>query len=276
MWISNAWEEYSLIDAAGGERLEKWGSHFFVRPDPTAIWQGEVDKRSADGIYSRSANGGGQWEFKNKIPQKWQIKYKDMKLNIQPMGFKHMGVFPEQAANWDWVRNQNASKILNLFAYTGAATVAAAMSGASVTHVDASKGIVQQAKENAELNGLKDAPIRYIVDDCQKFVAREIRRESKYDGIVLDPPSYGRGPNGEVFKLENELYSLLDLCKNALNDNVKFILLNLYTAGISPDTAKALMQIIFPRAKIESQELGLPVANKKINLPCGVSVRCMF
>ena len=243
MRITDAWKDYELIDCSDGERLERWGDIILIRPDPQVIWKTEKKNklwREAHARYHRSNTGGGSWQFYKKIPEVWQIKFNDLEFNLKPMSFKHTGVFPEQACNWELVRDiiKNSGredvKVLNLFAYTGAATVSALKAGASVVHVDASKGMVQWARENAASSGVADKPVRWIVDDCMKFVAREIRREKKYDIIIMDPPSYGRGPGGEVWKLENEVYGFIEMCKQVLSDDPLAVLVNSYTAGLSP------------------------------------------
>jgi len=278
MFISNQWKEYQLLGANNGERLEKWGEYTLIRPDPAAFWNlPSTEQWQADAIYLRSQSGGGEWKFNKKLPEKWIISYKDLKFWVKPMGFKHTGIFPEQAANWDFVHEniKKGDKVLNLFAYTGGATIAAAKAGAEVVHVDASKGIVQMAKENAELNELKEHPIRYIVEDCLKFLSREIRRGNKYDAIILDPPSYGRGTNGEVWKIEDSLADLLSLCKQVLSPTAKFVLLNSYTTGLSAGALSALAKMIFG-GKIVGEELGLPVARQNIILPSGCTIRINF
>ena len=245
MWIAADWKDYTIIDTSSGEKLEMWGKYSLVRPDPQVIWKTEKKHQlwtRADASYKRSKSGGGAWN-ENRLPESWNIKYKDLTFLIKPTGFKHTGLFPEQAVNWDWFRTliENAGrpiKVLNLFAYTGGATVAAAKAGASVCHVDASKGMVQCAKENARLSGLADAPIRYIVDDCKKFIEREIRRGNKYDGIIMDPPSYGRGPTGEVWKIEDSIDDFVSLVSEVLSDKPLFFLLNSYTTGLSASTMK--------------------------------------
>ena len=239
MWIANDWKEYTILDTSTGEKLEMWGKYSLIRPDPQVIWKTEKRNplwKRADASYSRSRSGGGAWS-ENKLPEKWNISYKDLTFQIKPMGFKHTGLFPEQAANWDWFRQliENAGRpisVLNLFAYTGGATVAAAKAGATVCHVDASKGMVSAAKENAALSGLANAPIRYIVDDCKKFIEREIRRGRKYDAIIMDPPSYGRGPTGEVWKIEDNIDDFVNLSAKVLSDNPLFFLLNYYKMSL--------------------------------------------
>ncbi len=283
MWIADKWNDYELIDTADGEKLERWGKYVLIRPDPQVIWH--TDKkhkgwRSADAVYSRSSSGGGSWRV-NKLPKEWNISYRDLRFVIRPMGFKHTGLFPEQAANWDWFsrlikESARPIKVLNLFAYTGGATIAAAAAGASVCHVDASKGMVAQAKENAALSGLADAPIRYIVDDCKKFVERELRRENKYDAVIMDPPSYGRGPSGEVWKIEDSIDSLVTLTAGLLSDKPLFFLINSYTTGLSPLTMKYIIDARITSVRGGSclaGELVLPVSESGGLLPCGSSAR---
>ena len=285
MWCSDNWKDYELIDASDGERLERWGKYILVRPDPQIIWKDAARSalwNKADGIYRRSASGGGGW-VKQKTPESWDISYEHLglKFRLKPMGFKHTGLFPEQAANWDWfsglIKNaQRPVKVLNLFAYTGGATVAAAKAGAQVVHVDASKGMVAMAKENALLSGLETAPIRYIVDDCKKFVEREIRRGNKYDGIIMDPPSYGRGPSGEVWKLEDSIDEFVGLVSKVLSDEPLFFLINSYTTGLSPLTMSYILDLKVRKrygGRIESGELGLRVTESGSPLPCGASSR---
>lgn len=283
MYCSNNWQDYELLDASDGERLERWGKYILIRPDPQIIWKGVAKHpawKKADGIYRRSSNGGGGW-IKQKTPESWDISYGDLKFRLKPMGFKHTGLFPEQAANWDWFSSlirkaQRPIKVLNLFAYTGGATVAAAKAGAQVVHVDASKGMVAMAKENAALSGLENAPIRYIVDDCKKFVEREIRRGNKYDGIIMDPPSYGRGPGGEVWKLEDSIDEFVGLASQILSDEPLFFLINSYTTGLSPMTMNYILDLKVKSrfgGKTESDELGLRVTQSGSFLPCGASSR---
>ena len=238
MWVASDWKDYELLDCGGGRRYERWGKQYLVRPDPQAIWQPAEEWKRVDAVYHRSNTGGGSWEVFS-LPQSWQIKYKDLAFNIKPMSFKHTGVFPEQAANWDFIidtikKARRKVSVLNLFAYTGGATLAAASAGASVCHVDASKGMVTWAKENARSSGLGDAPIRYIVDDCAKFVRREINRGHRYDAIIMDPPSYGRGPSGEIWRFEDNIYDFVKLCSGVLSDDPLFIIISSYTAGVSP------------------------------------------
>ena len=286
MWVSDKWTEYELIDTSEGERLERWGDKIMVRPDPQVIWDTpKRDKRwrTVDARYSRSSTGGGSWE-KKALPESWQIHYSDLTFNIKPMNFKHTGIFPEQAANWDWAREKISSagrpiRVLNLFAYTGAATVACLSAGAEVCHVDAAKGMVQWAKENAAASGVAERPVRWIVDDCAKFVSREIRREHKYDAIIMDPPSYGRGPGGEVWKLENDLTPFLRLTAGVLSDDPLFVLINSYTTGLSPSTITYVAESVFREkfgGRARSDELGLPVSATGLNLPCGAACRMEF
>lgn len=282
MWIADGWKDYELLDTSDGQRLEKWKKYTLVRPDPQVIWSGVKRHplwKKADGIYSREG-GGGKW-IKLDVPESWNISYKELTFKIKPMGFKHTGLFPEQAVNWDWFSSliKNAGrpiKVLNLFAYTGGATVAAAKAGASVCHVDASRGMVQTAKENAALSGLSEAPIRYIVDDCAKFVEREARRGNKYDGIIMDPPSYGRGPSGEVWKLEDNIGKFISSAAALLSDDPLFFLVNSYTTGLSASTMGYILglEIAAKRGgKVVSDEIGLPVTRTGIALPCGASSR---
>ncbi len=285
MWCADNWKDYELIDTSDGERLERWGKYILVRPDPQIIWKDVARSNlwnKADAIYRRSSNGGGGW-IKQKTPESWDISYDHLglKFRLKPMGFKHTGLFPEQAANWDWFselikKAGRPVKVLNLFAYTGGATVAAAKAGAQVVHVDASKGMVAMAKENAALSGLENAPIRYIVDDCKKFVEREIRRGNRYDGIIMDPPSYGRGPSGEVWKLEDSIDEFVGLVSKVLSDEPLFFLINSYTTGLSPLTMSYILDLKVKKrygGKIESGELGLRVTETGAPLPCGASSR---
>lgn len=282
MWIADGWKDYELLDASGGERLERWGSYILRRPDPQIIWNGKKSKswNLADGVYKRSSKGGGGW-VKNDLPAQWNITYGSLSFVLKPMGFKHTGLFPEQAANWDWfsdlIRKAGRPiKVLNLFAYTGGATVAAAAAGASVVHVDAAKGMVAQAKENAALSGLAEAPIRYIVDDCKKFVERELRRGNHYDAIIMDPPSYGRGPSGEVWKIEDCVDELVDLSAKLLSDDPLFFLINSYTTGLSPMAMQYILGLKVASVyggHMEAGELGLPVTSTGLAIPCGASAR---
>jgi 23S rRNA (cytosine1962-C5)-methyltransferase len=278
MFTADGWKEYRLIDASDGERLESWSGHLLIRPDPQVIWNGAKKSplwKKADGVYRREG-GGGSW-IKKDIPEEWNISYGDMTFVLSPMGFKHTGLFPEQAANWDWfaplIKNSGRKiKLLNLFAYTGGASVAAAKAGAFVCHVDASKGMVLKAKQNASLSGVPADGIRYIVDDCVKFVKREIRRGNKYDAVIMDPPSYGRGPDGEVWKLENQIGELLTDTAKLLSDDALFVFLNSYTGGLSPTILNYMVETTFPKTdstKVFTEEIGLRVTNKNIVLPCG-------
>ena len=283
MWIANQWKDYEVIDTSKGEKLERWGDYQLVRPDPQVIWD---TKRNLSGWkkpnarYHRSSKGGGEWEFIN-LPKQWSIKYRELTFQLKPFSFKHTGLFPEQAVNWDWfskkIKEANRPiKVLNLFAYTGGATLAAAAAGASVTHVDASKGMVTWAKENAKSSGLEDAPIRWLVDDCGKFVEREIRRGNHYDGIIMDPPSYGRGPKGEIWKIEDAVYPLVQNCAKLLSDNPLFFLINSYTTGLAPSVLTYMLGLEVEKkfgGKVSSDEIGLPVSSTGLVLPCGASGR---
>lgn len=282
MRYTSDWKDYELLDCSSGERLERWGNVTLIRPDPQVIWKTPKKHpawRRADAVYHRSSSGGGNWEIKNKIPSFWSIGYGDLSFNVKTMGFKHTGIFPEQAVNWDYTARliKNAGrpvKVLNLFAYTGGATVACLKAGAEVVHVDASKGMVQWAKENAVASGVADRKVRWIVDDCVKFVQREIRRGNKYDIIIMDPPSYGRGPGGEIWKLENEVYSFVELCSQVLSDNPIMVLINSYTTGLSPAVMQYILgALIKPKfgGVAESDEIGLPVTQTGMILPCGAS-----
>ena len=279
MIISDKWKDYEILDMADGEKLERWGNIVLIRPDPQIIWK-EKSKpalwKKANAHYHRSKSGGGEWEYIKNVPKAWQIRYKDLVFNLKPMGFKHTGLFPEQAVNWEFMMNKIKTakrpiKVLNLFAYTGGATVACASAGASVCHVDSSKGMTAWAKENVASSGLSDKPIRFIIDDVIKFVQREIRRGNKYDAIVMDPPSYGRGTNGEVWNIEESLYMLVELCSKILSDNPLFFLINSYTTGLSPTIlANILSMIIKKKGKVSCGEVGLPMKDSSIILPCGI------
>lgn len=283
MWISDNWKDYELIDCSDGKKLERWGKQILVRPDPQAIWKTSRKNtgwKNPSARYVRNSKGGGHWE-KSSLPQSWQIGYRDLTFNIKPMNFKHTGIFPEQATNWDFAMDKirNAKRpinVLNLFAYTGGATIACAKAGASVCHVDAAKGMVNWAKDNAQSSDLSDAPIRWIVDDCGKFVEREIRRGRKYDAIIMDPPSYGRGPGGEIWKLEDNLWDFVYLTSNVLSDNPLFVIINSYTTGLSPSVLTYISESIFTKkfgGHSQSQELGLNVTDSGLVLPCGASCR---
>lgn len=285
MWVSKDWRDYELLDCGSGEKLERWGSYHLVRPDPQAIWTTpRIDPRwkNPDARYARSSTGGGQWE-RSRLPRQWQVAYKDLTFQVKPMNFKHTGLFPEQAANWDFamelIRKANRPiSVLNLFAYTGGATVACAAAGASVCHVDAAKGMVAWAKENAACSGLTDAPIRYIVDDCAKFAEREIRRGRSYDAVIMDPPSYGRGPSGEVWKLEENLYPFVELVAGVLSDHPLFFLVNSYTTGLAPSVLTYILESLVTKkhgGRTVSDELGLPVSGNGLTLPCGATGRWM-
>lgn len=283
MWLSDKWMDYELLDCSGGEKLERWGRHILIRPDPQAIWETEKTHpgwNRPDARYARSSSGGGQWD-KGKLPESWQIKYGTLTFNIKPMNFKHTGLFPEQAVNWDFIARKVSSakrtpSVLNLFAYTGGATVAAAAAGATVCHVDAARGMVSWARENAAASGLSGKPIRWIVDDCVKFLEREIRRGRRYDALIMDPPSYGRGPSGEVWKLEDDLFSFVKLCAGVLSDDPLFVIINSYTTGLSPSTLTYISESVFTKrfgGRSSSDELGLPVTSSGLVLPCGAACR---
>ncbi|MBQ7973190.1 MAG: class I SAM-dependent methyltransferase [Lachnospiraceae bacterium] len=283
MWIASEWKDYEVLATSGGEKLERWGDYILVRPDPQVIWNTphtHAGWKQKNGHYHRSSKGGGEWEFRN-LPQEWSISYRDLTFRLKPFSFKHTGLFPEQAVNWDWFssiikESDRPLKVLNLFAYTGGATLAAAKAGASVTHVDASKRMVQWAKENAVASGLGDAPIRWLVDDCVKFVEREIRRGNHYDGIIMDPPSYGRGPKGEIWKIEESIFPFVELVSQLLTKDSKFLLINSYTTGLQPAVLTYMIETaIVPKfgGKVESGEIGLPVSQDGLVLPCGASGR---
>lgn len=310
MWVADGWKDYEVLDCSEGEKLERWGRYRLLRPDPQVIWSTEKDKAlwgKLNAHYHRSTKGGGEWEFFD-LPEQWDISYKDLRFNLKPFSFKHTGLFPEQAVNWDWMRGKLTAamkaepdrtfKVLNLFAYTGGATAACAKAGAveyesrmknggsdkgnlqnspvAVTHVDASKGMVGWAKENAALSGLAEAPVRYIVDDCKKFVEREIRRESFYDAIIMDPPSYGRGPKGEIWKLEESLYPFVELCMGVLSKKPLFVLINSYTTGLQPAVLSYMLNTLAAKkfgGSVSAEEIGLPVSASGLVLPCGASGR---
>ena len=283
MWIANNWKDYEVLDTSGGEKLERWGKYLLVRPDPQVIWNTPHEHpgwKKKNGHYHRSSKGGGEWEFIN-LPDEWSISYKELTFHLKPFSFKHTGLFPEQAANWDWFSDLIAHagrpiKVLNLFAYTGGATVSAAKAGAQVTHVDASKGMVSWAKENAAASGLADAPIRWLVDDCTKFVEREIRRGNHYDGIIMDPPSYGRGPKGEIWKIEENIFPFVELSAKLLSDTPLFFLINSYTTGLQPAVLSYMLNLTVKKqfgGKVTAEEIGLPVSGTGLVLPCGASGR---
>ena len=285
MWIANEWEDYELLDAGGGEKLERWGPYVLRRPDPQAVWppsKAAGEWASADAAYSRSASGGGSWGFARELPDTWEIRYKGLRFCIKPMQFKHTGIFPEQAVNWDWmaklIGGQSQVKLLNLFAYTGAATVAAARAGAHVCHVDAARGIVAMAKANASLSGVPEGRARYIVDDVFKFVRREIRRGSVYDAVIMDPPAYGRGPGGELWKAGDHLYGAVELCAQLFMEPPLFFIINSYAAGLSAATVENVLRIAMGRrfggvGHVESGEIGIPVSSGGAVLPCGCCAR---
>lgn len=274
MKIATTWKDYEVLATGDGEKLEKWGKYTLLRPDPQVIWHAKRDLSNTNGLsghYLRSSSGGGNWKFFTRVPEQWHISWKDLKFIIKPMGFKHTGLFPEQAVNWqdltDAIKNAGRPiKVLNLFAYTGGASVVCAHAGASVTHVDASKGMVERAKENAQLNGINN--IRYIIDDCKKFIEREIRRGNRYDGIIMDPPSYGRGTNGEMWKLEDNLFDFVELTKQVLSDNPLFVLISSYTTGLQASVLSNILTLIFGESGIDADEIGLPT-QENIVLPCG-------
>ncbi len=287
MWIADQWKDYEVIDTCSGEKCERWGDYILVRPDPQVIWDtGHHNPawKKKNGHYHRSNKGGGEWEFRN-LPEEWSITYRDLTFNLKPFSFKHTGLFPEQAVNWDWCSEKikkatkekgRQLKVLNLFAYTGGATVSAAAAGAAVTHVDASKGMVTWAKENALSSGLTSAPIRWLVDDCVKFVEREIRRGNTYDGIIMDPPSYGRGPKGEIWKIEESIYPFIQLTAKLLSKDSVFFLINSYTTGLQPAVLSYMINTaIVPQfgGRVEAEEIGLPVTESGLVLPCGASGR---
>ena len=282
MWISDSWQDFEVLDCSRGEKLERWGKYTLVRPDPQAIWdtpRTDPRWRTADGRYSRSHTGGGSWD-KRTLPQSWDIRYRELTFRVKPMNFKHTGIFPEQAANWDYAMAKIRAagrpvSVLNLFGYTGAATVACAAAGASVCHVDAAKGMVAWAKDNLNQSGLGDKPVRFIVDDVMKFVLREQRRGRTYHGILMDPPSYGRGPNGEMWKIEEGLYPLLAECVKLMDDEALFFLINSYTTGLAPTVLSNALKVAMGRGNIEAGEVGLPITRggQGLVLPCGASGR---
>ena len=284
MWTAQNWKEFEVLDASAGERLERWGRYVLVRPDPQAVWRTKKEPslwKKANARYHRSSKGGGEWEIID-LPEEWKISYRDLRFHVKPFSFKHTGLFPEQAVNWDWMSGKirgagRPIRVLNLFAYTGGATLACAAAGASVTHVDASKGMVGWAKENAALSGLSERPIRWIVDDCKKFVEREIRRGNHYDAILMDPPSYGRGPKGEIWKIEDSLYEFVLLCGELLSDNPLFFVINSYTTGLAASVLTYILETALKghNGRAESDEVGLPVKSTGLILPCGACGRWM-
>ena len=284
MRVADKWKDYELLDCSSGQRLERWGDVILIRPDPQVIWKTEKTHPlwyKAHAVYNRSSSGGGKWDIRRKIPDAWKIKYGELAFMVKPMGFKHTGVFPEQAVNWDMtaqiIRDERRPlRVLNLFAYTGAATVSALNAGAHVTHVDASKGMVAWAKENAAVSGLSEQPVRWLVDDCMKFVEREIRRGNKYDGIIMDPPSYGRGPKGEIWKIEESIYPFVELAAQLLSDDALFFLINSYTTGLQPAVLSYMLSAVIQKKRggeVQSSEIGLPVSSNGLVLPCGATGR---
>lgn len=282
MRAADNWKDYELIDCSDGERLERWGKYILIRPDPQVIWSTPKKNKlwfNADARYLRSNTGGGRWEVYKKLPDSWTIDFNELKFNIKTMGFKHTGIFPEQAVNWELTADIISKagrpvKVLNMFAYTGGATVSALSAGASVAHVDASKGMVQWAKENSVISGVSDKSVRWLVDDCKKFAEREIRRGNKYDIIIMDPPSYGRGPGGEVWKLENEVFALCELCAGLLSDDALLYMINSYTTGLSPSVMSYILGSVVPKklkGKVSADEIGLPVSESGLVLPCGAT-----
>ncbi len=280
MFLADGWKDFRVLDAGGGMKLERWKQVTLLRPDPQAVWP--MEEREADAVYLRSDTGGGHWQMRKQLPESWQVTYRDLTFIVRPTGFKHTGLFPEQAVNWDWMRGELARwksshgrvpKVLNLFAYTGGASVACAAEGAEVVHVDAAKGMVAWAKDNAAASGLRDASVRYIVDDCVKFVRRELRRGNRYDGIVMDPPSYGRGPTGELWKIENDLYPLVSDCAALLSSEPAFFLINSYTTGLAASVLSNVLRVALPKGGVVSDEVGLPIERDGLVLPCGASGR---
>ena len=285
MWVADKWQDYEVLDTSGGEKLERWGDYRLIRPDPQVIWDTPKGRqwRKPNGHYHRSSKGGGEWEFFD-LPEEWTISYRELTFHLKPFSFKHTGLFPEQAVNWDWcagligraVSEGRSVKVLNLFAYTGGATVSAAAAGASVTHVDASKGMVGWARENAVSSGLGEASIRWLVDDCGKFVEREIRRGNTYDAIIMDPPSYGRGPRGEIWKMETSIYPFILKCRELLSEDPLFFLINSYTTGLQPAVLSYMLHTAIDpirKGKVEADEVGLPVTGNGLVLPCGAAGR---
>lgn len=293
MYLADGWKDYEVLDCSGGEKLERWGTYILLRPDPQVIWKTDrtrAEWKNLNAHYHRSSRGGGEWEFFD-LPDEWSISYPlqsgtlPLHFHLKPFAFKHTGIFPEQAANWEWFSNlilarkqarpEEPVRVLNLFAYTGGATLAAAAAGASVTHVDASKGMVNWAKENAFSSNLADASIRWLVDDCKKFVEREIRRGKRYEAVIMDPPSYGRGPKGEIWKIEDTVFELIALCENLLSENPLFFLVNSYTTGLQPAVLRYMLSTVLKKrgGVTEADEVGLPVTESGLALPCGASGR---
>jgi len=284
MLFADDWKDYELLDTGDGEKLERWGRYILRRPDPQVIWPASADPdlwRSADAVYNRSSSGGGEWNFFRRLPERWVIKYKSLSFYVQPMGFKHTGLFPEQSVNWNWIsekvrKSSRPAKVLNLFAYTGSLTVAAAQAGAEVCHVDAAKGMVIKAKQNLELSGLSDRPVRFIVDDALKFVQREIRRNSFYDAVIMDPPAFGRGPRGELWKIEDELFDLVKTASDVFTDNPLFFIINSYTTGLSAAVLENMLQLCVKSrfgGGIKADDIGIPSSAGSIILPCGTTGR---
>ncbi|MBE5784639.1 MAG: methyltransferase domain-containing protein [Clostridiales bacterium] len=284
MFLADQWKDYAVLDAGGGNKFERWSNVTLLRPDPQAVWPMEAPRRNVDAHYIRSSSGGGHWEYAKKLPESWEIRYRELSFIVRPTGFKHTGLFPEQAVNWDWMASvvkkadfpkERPFRALNLFAYTGGATCALAAAGAEVVHVDAAKGMVAWAKDNAAASGLADKPIRFIVDDVMKFVLREQRRGRTYDGILMDPPSYGRGPSGEMWKIENDLYPLVEECVKILSPEVKFFLINSYTTGLAPSVLTSVLKVALKGrgGSIAADEVGLPIERGGLVLPCGASGR---
>ncbi|MBO6061903.1 MAG: class I SAM-dependent methyltransferase [Clostridia bacterium] len=285
MFIANGWKDYEILDAGGGDKLERWGSVTLLRPDPQAVWPMGSPSEWVDAKYIRSSTGGGHWEYKRRLPESWSISYRDLNFVVRPTGFKHTGLFPEQAVNWDYMRSvcarfkkqdpEKPFRVLNLFAYTGGATCALAAEGAEVVHVDAAKSIVQWAKQNLAECGLSDRPVRFIVDDCMKFVQREARRGRRYEGILMDPPSYGRGPDGEMWRIENGLYPLVEACCELLSDDASFFLINSYTTGLAPTVLSDVLRVALAGrgGSVVSKEVGLPITRGSLVLPCGATGR---
>lgn len=280
MYLADGWKDYRIFDAGDGNKLERWGKVVLLRPDPQAAWPMERQMQ-CDAVYHRSQTGGGSWEFNRDLPDSWRIKYRDLTFVVRPTGFKHTGLFPEQAVNWDWMRSLieprtakgKTVRVLNLFGYTGGATCACLAAGAEVVHVDAAKGMIAWAKDNVAACGLSDAPVKYYVDDCVKLVKRELRRGNRYDGILMDPPSYGRGPNGELWKIEEQLYPLVADCAQLMSDDPLFFLINSYTTGLAPSVLKNVLEVALPGGHAEAQEVGLPIERGGLVLPCGASGR---
>ncbi len=285
MYLADKWSDYEIIDAGGGDKLERWGSVILLRPDPQAVWPMSFGTKDADAKYIRSNTGGGYWDYKRSLPESWTVAYRDLRFVVRPTGFKHTGLFPEQAVNWDFMRScvrdfkakhpEEPFRVLNLFAYTGGATCALAAEGAEVVHVDAAKSIVQWAKANLAECGLADRPVRFIVDDCMKFVQREARRGRFYEGILMDPPSYGRGPDGEMWRIENGLFPLVEACVRLLSENASFFLINSYTTGLAPTVLTDVLRVALEDfgGKAESEEVGLPITRCGLVLPCGATGR---